>query len=70
MVVTAIWVDTGRQEIKGTGMEFLIYLAKVVISLLAQEKSKVSIGPSCSKLFWFPCFPVLDLSLVVATLKS
>lgn len=43
MVVTVIWVDTGRQEIRGTGMEFLIYLAKVAISLPAQEKSKVSI---------------------------
>lgn len=50
MVVTVIWVDIGKQKKKRIGMGFLIYLARTVIFLLAPERSKVSIGPACSKL--------------------
>lgn len=51
MVVIGIWVDTGKQEKKRTGMEFLTYLARVVICHLARQKYEVSCGPGRSKLF-------------------
>jgi hypothetical protein len=80
MVVIGIWVDTGKQEKKRTGMEFLIYLARVVICHLAQEKSEESNGPGRSKLFcyldflpivifFFPLFLVLNVTLDLGPVK-
>lgn len=53
MVVIDIWESTGKQEKKGIGMEFLIYLARAAIHLHVLLKNRLSCGLICSSFFFF-----------------
>ena len=58
MVVIVTGVGTGKQGSKRNGMEFLIYLDKVVICLRVQEKSNTTY------LKYFGLFNYLSISLL------